>query len=158
MNKLVGRIGIVIIVVCTLGYQTTMGQKVTEGSPSFSPDGSKIVFTSDKGGDNEIYVVNRDGSVLVQLTNNKSTDGDPVWSPDGLKIAFTSDRTGNSQIYVMAADGAGQTQLTRGTRKYNSPAWSPDGLKIAFGAFDSFTSGGLYVMRSDGSDLTEFKQ
>src|SRR5216117_1720966 len=64
----------------------------------------QIAFTSNRDGQNEIYVMNADGSGATRLTNNPAADGGPIWSPDGTKIAFISDRDGNVEIYVMNAD------------------------------------------------------
>ncbi|MEO7453575.1 MAG: DUF5050 domain-containing protein [Fimbriimonadales bacterium] len=137
------------------------GSNVTNltDSPSYdfgstwSPDGSKIAFATDRDGNLEIYVMNSDGSNPVNLTNNGASDGHSAWSPDGSKIAFSSNRDGNDEIYVMNADGSGV--VTRITTNYAidiSPTWSPDGTKIAFsssrsGAYD------IYSMNANGSGL-----
>ena len=63
--------------------------------PSFSPDGSKIAFTSNRDGSYEIYVMNADGSNQTRLTNDPADDDDPSFSGDGSKIAFYSNRDGS---------------------------------------------------------------
>jgi TolB protein len=92
--------------------------------PAFSPDGRRIAFNSNRDNNNDLYVVNVDGSGLRRLTNNPAIDTSPTWSPNGQQIAFTSDRTGTPQIYVIGADGTGLRRLT-----YESycdrPTWSP---------------------------------
>ena len=93
---------------------------------------SRIVFTSRRDGNNEIYVMDADGGNRERLTDNPAYDGDPDWSPDGTKIAFVSLRDGVSQIYVMNADGKNPIRLTDGPRWKEDPDWSPDGQKIAF--------------------------
>jgi TolB protein len=60
--------------------------------PSFSPDGSRIVFTSFRDGNAEVYVMSADGSGQTRLTNDPTPDSEPVFSPDGTKIAFQSFR------------------------------------------------------------------
>ena len=101
--------------------------------PWFSPDGSKIAFTShpdDNRG--EIYVMNADGSNQTRLTNHPAFDFQPSFSPNGSRIAFYSERDGNFEIYVMNADGTSQTRLTSNTASEFSPSFSPDGNKIRF--------------------------
>ena len=76
-----------------------------DGSPAWSPDGQKIMFSSKRDGNSEIYTMDTDGKNQHRLTDNSALDTSPAWSPDGQKIAFVSDRDGNCEIYVMDADG-----------------------------------------------------
>jgi len=64
----------------------------------------QIAFMSSRDGNDEIYIMNADGSGQTRLTDNPAYDAAPVWSPDGQRIAFYSTRDGNSEIYVMNAD------------------------------------------------------
>jgi dipeptidyl aminopeptidase/acylaminoacyl peptidase len=124
-------------------------------NPAFSPDGRKIVFASRRDGNEEIYVMNADGSNQKRLTTTRGDDNRPCFSPDGRKIAFTTNRHGNEEIYLMNADGTEQTRLTRSSRQDFSPCFSPDGSKIAF-ASDRVSSEEyeIYVMNADGSNPT----
>jgi dipeptidyl aminopeptidase/acylaminoacyl peptidase len=97
----------------------------------WSPDGSRIAFTSYRDGNADIYLMNPDGSGVVRLTHDPAYDNEPAWSPDGRRIAFVSTRTGGSNLYVMNADGTGVTSLT-GVSGGFEPSWSPDGASIAF--------------------------
>ena len=85
----------------------------TDDRPAYSPDGSRITFTSDRNGpDREIYVMNSDGTLQTQLTDNSATENDPAFSPDGNQIAFNSSRDGGrDHLYVMNADGSNETRL-----------------------------------------------
>ena len=79
--------------------------------------GGQIVFTSSRDGDNEVYLMDADGSNQVNLSNNPSAgDGQPVIGPNG-KIAFISDRDGNLEIYTMDRDGGNQVRLTNFRRR-----------------------------------------
>jgi TolB protein len=90
--------------------------------PSWSPDGTKIIFASDRDAitNRDLYVMNADGSNPTRLTNDPEDETWPSWSPDGTKIAFTR----NGQIYVMNADGSEQTNISGG-RFGIDPDWGP---------------------------------
>lgn len=73
---------------------------------------SPIAFRSNRTENNEIYLMNGDGSSQTSLSRNASEDCSSSWSPDGTKIAFGSERDSNNEIYIMNADGSGQARLT----------------------------------------------
>lgn len=108
--------------------------------PNFdwSPDGSRIALALAPAdfytGNDEIYVVNKDGTGLTRLTRNRTGDRSPAWSPNGNRIAFISSRDDQSNISLINADGSGFVDLT-GTRisgYIRTFKWSPDGTQIAF--------------------------
>ena len=117
------------------------------------PPLSKIIFTSSRNDNEEIYVMETDGSNQTRLTNNSAADSNPAWSPDGTKIAFHSNRDGNWQIYIMNADGSNQARLTNSPFSDSNPAWSPDGTKIAFMS-DRCGYRAMYVMNANGTNQT----
>ncbi len=141
------------------GKAQTTAQVFVSG-PSIPTGGQiakKIAFKSDRDGNEEIYVMNADGSNQTRLTVNNAYDGEPVWSPDNTKIAFRSDRDGNQEIYVMNADGSNQTNISNNSADDTYPAWSPDGTRIAF---RSYRDGNweIYVMNANGSKQTNLSR
>jgi Tol biopolymer transport system component len=123
------------------------GQRVTQrDSFTWSPDGRRLAYVSDRSGNSEIYVVNADGSGGRRLTRNTTVDDFPVWSPDGRRILFERRHGPRRELHVMNADGSGERMLARGW----GGAWSPDGWRIAFRS-DRDGNGEIYVMNADGS-------
>jgi prepilin-type N-terminal cleavage/methylation domain-containing protein len=114
-----------------------------DGSGSYSPDGTHIVFVTYRDLDMEIYRMKADGTEHTRLTTSPGYDLNPSWSPDGTQIAFSS----SSRIYVMNADGTGRTSLDC---PGENPSWSPDGTLIAF---RSHRDGNyeLYTTNTDGT-------
>jgi TolB protein len=124
----------------------------SEWSPSWSPDGTKIAFESKRDGDLEIYVMDRDGTNVVQLTDNSFGDVSPAWSPDGQWIAFARSDDEFPEfdvfdIYKMRSDGSEISRLTTAEGQEWTPTWSPDSSRIAFYGDDH-----VIVMNADGSD------
>ncbi len=129
-------------------------------SPTFSRDGLRIVFESNRavgdGVDNpekdlEIFAVNVDGTGLDQLTKNGARELHPDFSPNGKKIAFVSDRNFQPGIYTMDADGTEQKKRSKGPATvFQFPNWSPDGERIAFMSNQDGPDE-IHVMRADGS-------
>ena len=116
--------------------------------------GPRILFSSTRDGNPEIYTMNPDGSNVVNLSQHPRADRVPAWSPDGQKIGFTSTRDGNTELFVMDADGENPTQLTHTPfHVYNTGfVWSPDGTKIAFSSIREGKQD-VYVMNGDGDNL-----
>lgn len=130
----------------------------TDFTPTFSPDGSKIAFASDRDGASgvyQIYVMNADGTGQTRLTNNLVIDYTPVWSPDGTKIAFTRQTGLIAEIMVMNSDGTGEVNLTNSAANDIQPAWSPDGTKIAFASDRNQLYLDVFVMDANGSNVVQ---
>jgi Tol biopolymer transport system component len=99
--------------------------------PSISPQGH-LAFASDRDGDFDIYVKQRDGEV-EQVTNHAASDYEPAWSVEGERLAFVSERTGNLDIFVALAEVSGSpSRITMSPAVDTSPAWSPVGIRLAF--------------------------
>lgn len=130
---------------------------VHDRDPAWSPDGTKIAFSSARGGSRDIYVMDADGSNVQRLTYNDSLDREPDWSPDERQIVFSSTRDGIHAIYVMDADGSNPRRLTYHDAGTGGAAWSPDGSQIAYHLLAPGRQE-LYVIEPDGSNggrLTE---
>jgi len=116
-------------------------------------DVQKIVFSSDRDGNNEIYVMDVKGEKVIRLTFDPSNDGGAAWSPDGSTIAFASDRSGNQDVFLMDLDGSNLRNLTNNPAIDAQPSWSPDGSQIAFYS-DRSWNGDIYIMNADGTNST----
>jgi Tol biopolymer transport system component len=98
-----------------------------ESNPSFSHDGSWIIFTSQRGGSADLYRVRVDGSGLERLTADPAFDDQGVLSPDGKSLAFVSTRAGRANIWLLELSGGKLTNLTPNSTGDFRPAWSADG-------------------------------
>jgi TolB protein len=132
--------------------------KANDGWPTWSPDGRRIAFESDRGGNWDIWIINVDGSGLTNLTRSPEVERFPAWSPDGKRLAFTSDRSGNWDVWGLNVEqtlqGPGNSQprnLTKNPSRERYAMWSPDGTKIAFNT-NRDGNQEIYVMNADGSN------
>ena len=121
-------------------------------SPLFAevPPTPKILFTSARDGNREVYIMNPDGSEQVRLTTHPGNDLQAVWAPTGDKILFVSDRGGERDLYMMNPDGSNVRRVFR--RKIEAwrtdPTWAPDGKQIAYDQWDRIGGGtsGTYIL------------
>ncbi len=118
---------------------------------AFSPDGTQIVFASNRAdNDYELYVMQSDGSNVRRLTNSPGVDTHTTWFPDGQRILFESNRDGNTELYTLELTSGTATRLTNNATADERPHLSPDGTRIAF---QSNRDGNhqIYVMNADGT-------
>ena len=115
----------------------------------WSPDRTRIAFSSNRSGNYDLYVMDADGGSAAPLAPGAGTDGEPAWSPDGRRIVFASARAGTPQLYSIAVDGSDLRPLTSAGGASGSPAFSPDGRTIAFTSSrdDNYE---VYLMDADG--------
>lgn len=129
------------------------GTSVWDQEPAWSPDGSKIAFTStrDSGDPPSIYLMNSDGTDQRRLTNG--ADRWPVWSPDGQQIAFISFENYKGSVYRIRSDGTQRTRVTTGHDVYDKAVWSPAGDMLAFTSTGPHALSAIHVVNLDGSGL-----
>ncbi|MBO75897.1 MAG: hypothetical protein CME17_00575 [Gemmatimonadetes bacterium] len=148
-----------------------------DAEATFSPAGDRIVFTSARDGDLELYSMAPDGSDVIRLTDRPGYDGGAFYSPDGSKIIWRAHypgegpeledyrrllsqgllRPGELEIYIMDADGSNQRQLTQLGGANFAPYWHPSGEKIVFSSNHHDPDGRdfeIYMINVDGSGLT----
>ena len=120
----------------------------TQASPTFSPDGKKIAFVSDKDGAARIYTISSETTgkrPAAQLLTKKSRESScPSWSPDGTKLAYSAKTEGVRQIWTYTFATGEEKQLTYGPGNKENPCWASDSLHIVFNSTDN-TSSDLYV-------------
>src|SRR5216117_3517827 len=123
--------------------------------PAFSPDGSRIAFTSTRDGQPEIYVMDADGTNASRLTNSPGLDGDAAFTADGQAVAYHSLRTGHRQIFLQPITGSDAVQLTQEPADNSQPTVSPDGETIAF-VSNREGNNDIWLMAKDGSNQRAF--
>jgi Periplasmic component of the Tol biopolymer transport system len=117
----------------------------------------KIVFTSKRDGNSEIYTMNGDGSDLQRLTNTKTDELMPQWSPDAAKLLYLVKKGGKYEIWIMNSEGGGEVKAADDCAAGSQPSWSPDGSKIVYLAKYK-SRNAIFSVSSNGGDpvrLTE---
>jgi len=135
------------------GFERLTSDDAFDGWPRWSPDGTQIVYFSNRDGNDEIYKMNADGSGQTRLTDNAASDYTPDWCGD--KIAFSSNRDGRYSIYVMNEDGTNPIKITPGTRNDDAPAFSDDCSKIIFTRKYAGDNYEVVIIDSDGGNEQE---
>lgn len=147
-----------------------------DAEATVSPKGDKIVFTSDRSGDLELYTMNLDGSDVKQITNELGYDGGAFFSPDGSQLIFRSSRPKTQEekaeynellsqglvaptqmeLYICNTDGSDLRQLTNLGKANWAPFFHPSGKKVIFSSNHQGTHGfefNLYMINTDGTGL-----
>jgi TolB protein len=134
----------------------------------WAPDGTAIVFTSERDGSVDLYRVKPDGTSLERLTDHPAYDDQAAFSPDGSRLVFVSTRAdGTADLWTMDLQTRDVRAVTSGAGGDFRPSWSPDGRWIAFssdrtsdlpfarGRWEHLQLAELYIVRPDGSGLKQ---
>ena len=122
----------------------------TDRQPVYSPDGKWILFSSDRSGQLDLWMISTETGALRRVTDDAAQDWDPAFSPDGKRILWSSDRTGRFEIWTSAFDGTGARLLTRGGYEAENPVLTPDGGTLLWGSLHRGREG-IWKARADGS-------
>ena len=161
-----GQVGLFIAASDGSNERPLLSSKDSDYDPVWSPDGSSIVFTSDRAGSADLFLVKPDGTGLERLTENSAYDDQAAFSPDGKQLVFVSTREGGtSTLWIMEIATRNVRRLTSGKSGDFRPSWSPDGKWIAFssgrnhdapfahGRWERLQLADLYIIHPDQSGL-----
>jgi tricorn protease-like protein len=130
---------------------------VSGWDPTWSQDGTQILFASDLEGGVQLFIANRNGKEPRRVTSLPSLRGRSDWSPDGQWIVTYAGPSWHREVYILSVDGSNLRQLTPTGGNSQGPSFSPDGKWVAFTAyFDQYGKDHgceIYVIRTDGTDL-----
>ncbi len=155
-TSLIGRRRLPALTAVVLAWCAITVVLAGDAHSAFSGANGKIVFASDRDGEQDVYVMHADGTNQTRLTNAPGDDQYPFWSPDGTKIAFSSFRQGNQKLFTMNADGSAQARLidtlpTGGGDE--EPAWSRNGARLAFRSDRELDDQHIWTVNANGTGL-----
>ena len=119
--------------------------------PVFSRDGRRVMFSSNRSGNLDLWVIELQTGAMTRLTDDPGQDWDPAYTPDGSGILWSSDRSGNFEIWSAAADGSDAKQISHDGVGAENPAMSADGAWILYSSYRRSVYD-LWKMRADGSE------
>jgi serine/threonine protein kinase len=134
------------------GEQRTMTSGLgRDRQPAYSPDGRRIIFSSNRSGNVDLWILDRSTKELVQLTDDLAIDYDPAFSPDGKHILWTSNRSGNMEIWIADSDGGRGRQLSQDGEDAENATMTPDGQWVVYGSTNDEKMG-IWRIRPDGTE------
>ncbi len=132
--------------------QLTFDEAYVEAA-DVSPDGTRLVLSSDRTGNPDLWLMPAGGGEMQQLTTDPTPDWAPAFSSDGSRIAFQAYRSGNRDLWLMPSSGGQAKQITRNPAQDSHPSWSPDGNSLAFRSVRDRNMD-IFAIAVDGSDET----
>ena len=142
-------------------FQLFSYPRSVQASPTFSPDGSKIAFVSDKDGAPRIYIIEATFStkrpIPVLITKQNHENACPAWSPDGKKLAYSAKTRGTRQIWIYDFERKEEWQLTDGSGNKENPSWAPNSQHLVFNSTDGHISE-LYIVNLNQPDVVKISQ
>jgi eukaryotic-like serine/threonine-protein kinase len=122
--------------------------------PAFAPDASRVVFSSNRSGNMDLWLLQTATGAVSQLTDDPAQDWDPGFTADGQKLLWSSDRSGNLEAWIAAADGSGARQLTHDGVDAENPTATRDGRFVVYSSGHPQRLG-IWRIRLDGSEDTQ---
>lgn len=135
------------------------GRWLTRGNssdrqPAYSPDGKSILFSSNRSGNLDLWLIAREGGTVRRITDDGAEDWDPAFTPDGKKIVWSSGRSGKLEIWIANADGSGAKQISQDGVDAENPTATPDGQWIVYNSFNP-KAPGIWKVRPDGTQPSQ---
>ncbi len=136
--------------------QLTADVKVDSAFPSWSPDGTQVLFQSKRdGGNSQVFVMNTEGNGKRRLSDGKGYAGQPAWSPDGKSVVYVQgdkpDLGTPKELYVAPVAGGAPRKLTSLGRDVSRPQWSPDGKSIVYTESNGDRARSIFKINADGT-------
>src|SRR5262249_2895297 len=126
----------------------------SDRQPFYSPDGKRLVFASDRGGNLDIWEITLATGSLRRLTDDPAEDWDPALSPDGKRLIWSSNRSGHFEIWIAEPDGSDPRQVTHDGVDAENPEMTPDGRWVTYTSSNPARLG-LWKIHPDGSEDTK---
>jgi serine/threonine protein kinase len=127
----------------------------SDRQPSYAPDGKSVLFTSNRSGNLDLWMIAGGGAVR-RITDDGAEDWDPAFTPDGKKVVWSSGRSGNLEIWIANADGSDAKQISHDGSDAENPTGTPDGW-IIYCSFNP-KKAGIWKVRQDGTQATHVVQ